>query len=230
VVPPDGDEAVPEFQENAMTLEQTPAPARSDVVTGRAGGTDPLADPSTRRRPFVVHGTVLTAGALAWGVTQVVNGIDPHGATEEAIYSLTSGVFQVGLLCLLHVLGRTHALGTGRLARSVLRLETAVVVLAMGSTAADGVGVSDLDRVAWLLLDLTWPLSMLGMFAIGIRIAIAGRWHGPARFWPVLAESWAVVCIPTMGVFGAGVAGIVSLLHLTLGYGVLGQIVARKQA
>ena len=28
------------------------------------------------------------------------------------------------------------------------------------------------------MLDMFWPLSMMGMFFIGIRIAIAGRWHG----------------------------------------------------
>ena len=35
------------------------------------------------------------------------------------------------------------------------------------------------DHTAWFLaLDVFWPLSMLGMAAIGVRIAIAGRWKG----------------------------------------------------
>lgn len=210
-----------------MTLEQTPAPARSDLTHRPVDRIE--VRPPAGRRPFALHGTVLTVGAVAWGLTQLVNGIDPHGSTEEAVYSLTSGLFQIGVLCLLNVLWRTQALGTGRLARSFLRLEAVLMVLAIGSTTADGIGASDLDSLGWLLLDLTWPLSMLGMFALGVRIAIAGRWHGAARFWPMLAESWAVVCVPTMGVFGAEVAGVVSLVHLTLGYGVLGQIVARKE-
>jgi hypothetical protein len=80
------------------------------------------------------------------------------------------------------------------------------------------------------VLDLFWPLSMLGMFLIGIRIAIAGRWRGPSRFWPTVAESWAVVTIPVMGALGADAARVVGSLHLVIGYAVLGLIVARKSA
>jgi hypothetical protein len=208
-----------------MTIEQTPATARTDVRRSAAvsGTTRPT-------RPFLLHGTVLTVGAVSWAITQAVNGIDPHGATEEAIYSLTSGIFQVGLLCLLRVLWRTQALGEGRVARFFIRLVFGMVVLAIGSTIADGISVSNLDQAGWLMLDMFWPLSMIGMFGIGIRIAIAGRWHGAARFWPMVAESWAVVCVPTMGIFGEDVATVVSFFHLCLGYGVLGQIVARKEA
>jgi len=57
-----------------------------------------------------------------------------------------------------------------------------------------------------LALDLFWPISMLGMFLIGIRIAVAGRWKGVSRFYPIVAESWAVVTVPSLAVFGPGVA------------------------
>ena len=206
-----------------MTLEQTPAPARSDVRRSAPTLTAGTA------RPFFKHGMVLTVGAVAWAATQVAVGIDPHGQTEEAVYSLTSGIFQIGLLCLLNVLWRTQALGTGRLARFFIRLETVILLLAIGSTISDGIGVSDLDEVGWILLDMNWPLSMLGMFLIGIRLAIAGRWNGASRFWPMVAESWAVVTVPTLAIFGETAALVVSVIHLCSGYGVLGQIVARKQ-
>ena len=75
-----------------------------------------------------------------------------------------------------------------------------------------------------------WPISMLGMFLIGIRIAVAGRWTGLSRFYPLVAESWAVVTVPTMGIFGEGVARWVGAAHLVIGYAVLGQVVARKKA
>jgi preprotein translocase subunit SecF len=45
----------------------------------------------------------------------------------------------------------------------------------------------------------------------------------------MVAESWAVVCVPTMGIFGTEVATVVAALHLIVGYSVLGQIVARKR-
>jgi hypothetical protein len=211
-----------------MTLEQTPAAARTDVRhTAAAPGTTP-----TRpfARPFFGRGMLLTTGAVAWGLDSLVFGSDPSGSFEEAVSSLTSGTFQLGLLGLLSVLWATKALGEGRLARFFLRLEAVVLVFAMGSTFVDGIGVSDLDKAGWVLLDMCWPLSMLGMFLIGLRVAIAGRWHGKARFWPLIAESWGPVVVPTYGIFGGTVAGVVSFVHLCVGYGVLGQIVARKEA
>jgi hypothetical protein len=207
-----------------MTIEHTPAFARSDVRPAPGGTSSPTT------RPFVRQGFLLTAGALAWAaVTAAVGSTDPEGATEEAIFSAGSGLFQLGLLGLLFVLFRTQALGAGRLARFFIRLEAVLLTLAIASTFVDGIGVSDLDQTGWLILDMFWPISMLGMFMIGVRVAIAGRWSGVSRFWPLVAESWALVVIPTMGIAGEGAATVVSCIHLTVGYAVLGQIVARKQ-
>ena len=207
-----------------MSVQHTPAPARSDVPRTPARPAD-----ARPPRPFYKRGMLLSAGAAMWAVEMMVLGSDPSGAFEEAVSSLTSGTFQLGLLGLLTVLDATKALGEGRLARFFLRLEAVVLLFAIGSTTVDGIGVSDLDKTGWLLLDLCWPLSMMGMFLIGIRIAIAGRWRGRARFWPLVAESWAPVVIPTFGIFGSTIAGVVAGLHLFVGYVVLGQIVARKE-
>jgi hypothetical protein len=172
---------------------------------------------------------LLSAGAVAWGVDSLVLGTDPSGSFEEAMSSITSGTFQLGLLGLLTVLFATQALGSGRVARFFLRFQAVLLVFAIGSTVADGIGVSNLDQPGWAMLDAFWPLSMLGMFLIGIRVAIAGRWSGKERFWPLVAESWGPIVVPTFGIFGSSVAGVVSFVHLCVGYGVLGQIVARKQ-
>ena len=99
----------------------------------------------------------------------------------------------------------------------------------MASIFVDTIGVSDLSQTGWLMLDLCWPLSMLGMFFIGIRIAIAGRWRGLSRFWPMVAESWAVVTVPSLMIGGALVGQLVGAFHLVLGYTVLGVLVANKQ-
>ncbi|MDV3223383.1 hypothetical protein, partial [Intrasporangium sp.] len=179
-----------------MTVTQRPAPARSDLGPAATPG-------SAGSRPFVAHGRVLTAGALAWAAAIGAFGPDPaKEALPLLLFGLGSGLLQVGLLLLLRVLDRTQALGTGRFARAVIRVETGLVGLAIASTVVDAIGVSDLTQPGWLLLDLFWPLSMLGMFLIGIRIAIAGRWRGASRFWPMVAESWAVVTIPVMGALG----------------------------
>lgn len=207
-----------------MTLSQTPAPARSDLIV------DLPAPSPIAARPFVKHGALLSAGALAWATAITVIGLDPQTASGEAWFSLGSGLFQLGALALLRVLWRTNALGSGKLAKAAILVETALLMLAIGSTIADGVGISDLTQPAWLLLDLFWPVSMLGMFCIGIRIAVAGRWTGVARFWPMIAESWAVVTIPTLMILGPSVAAVVAPLHLLVGYATLGVLVARKKA
>lgn len=208
-----------------MSVIQTPAPARSDLSTAAPETS------ATSRRPYLVHGSVLTAGAAAWSAAILAFGVDPGEETWPLIgFGLGSGLFQVGLLLLVRVLHRTQALGTGRVARTFLRLETGALLLAIGSTLVDMFGISDLTQPGWMLLDAFWPLSMLGMFLIGIRVAVAGRWRGVSRFWPMAAESWAVVTVPSLALFGAGVAQWVGALHLLVGYAVLGQIVARKSA
>src|SRR6478609_4388960 len=204
-----------------MSVQHTPAPARSDLPRRTpAGSTSPT-------RPFYKRGMLITVGAVAWGVDTLIFGTDPSTTTEEVLSSVTGGTFQLGLLTVLFA---TKALGDGRLARVFIRFEAVLLFFAIGSTVADGIGVSDLDQAGWAMLDAFWPLSMLGMFFIGIRIAIAGRWHGKARFWPLIAESWGPIVVPTFGIFGSSVAGVVSFVHLCVGYGVLGQIVARKES
>ena len=203
-----------------MTVSHSPAPARSDVAT---------VAPGSAPRPFLTHGRMLTVGALAWSASILLVGQDPHDPLGLAVFGIGSGLFQVGLLFLLRTLWRTQALGEGRFARGVLRFEAFAVSMAMASTFVDAVGVSDLSQPAWLALDLFWPLSMLGMFLIGIRIAVAGRWKGVTRYWPVVAESWAVVTIPAMGIFGETAGKYVGALHLLVGYAVLGVLVSRKR-
>ena len=209
-----------------MTVFSTPAPARSDVsLSTTTSGT--AQRPAAR--PYLVHGRVLSAGALLWAAATAYTGVAPEtSGTEVLVFGLCSGVFQVGLLFLLRVLWRTQALGAGRLARFFLRFETGLITLAIGSTLADALQLSDLTQPGWAMLDAFWPFSMLGMFLIGIRIAVAGRWTGASRFWPMVAESWAVVTIPSLMLFGYDVATVVSCAHLVIGYNVLGILVSRK--
>lgn len=207
-----------------MSLTQTPAPARSDLATPTTSGRP------GRTYPYRVHGTILTAGAVAWSIAIALFGADPGDKTVPLVgFAIGSGFFQLGVMALLRVLWRSQALGSGRLARFFLRAEAVVLSLAIGSTTVDALRLSDLTQPGWLMLDLCWPLSMLGMFAIGVRIAIAGRWQGVSRFWPMVAESWAVVTVPSLAIGGPSLARVVGALHLLVGYSVLGQIVARKR-
>lgn len=208
-----------------MSLSSSPAPARSDLAA-----VVPPAEPDPGRgHPFMVHGALLSIGALAWSASIVALGVDPVGNPAELLlFGLGSGLFQLGLLALLRVLWRTRALGAGRIARAALIVESVLVSVAIGSTLADAFTLSDLSQPVWAALDAFWPLSMLGMFFIGIRIAIAGRWTGISRFWPLVAESWAAVVLPINGILGGAVAQYVAAAHLIVGYTVLGVLVARK--
>jgi hypothetical protein len=69
---------------------------------------------------------------------------------------------------------------------------------------------------------------MLGMAAIGIRIAVAGRWRGAARVWPAIAETWALVLFPAMAVVSEEAGTYISAGHLFLGYTALGLILATR--
>ena len=203
------------------------APARSDVDRRSLAGPATTAAPGPAR-PYRVPGTVITVGALMWAVAIALVGNDPQDPAGLAIFAVGSGAFQIGLFFLLSVLWRSAALGTGRLAKGFLVAESLALFVAIMSTVFDGIGLTDLSRPVFLMVDLFWPISMLGMFGLAIRIAIAGRWRGVTRFWPLVAESWAVVVIPTMMILGPGAAQVVAVEHLVIGYATLGQIVARK--
>ena len=65
---------------------------------------------------------------------------------------------------------------------------------------------------------------MLGMMIIGVKLAVAGRWRGPLRWWPLIAESWAVVTVPLFIVFGEQASRWVGGTHLIIGYATLGAL------
>ena len=207
-----------------MNFRAVPAPARTDLPASA-----PSPAQSQTVRPFLAHGALLTAGALSWAATSALFGVAPEqGTTAYTVGLVASGLFQVGLLALLRVLWQTQALGRGRLARTVLVIESALVVLAMAWTVGEALGITDITQFGWALLDACWPLSMLGMFAIGVWVAVAGRWHGISRCWPLVAVTWLPILLPVQGMLGPQVAAVAATLHLVVGYGLLGVIVARK--
>jgi hypothetical protein len=133
----------------------------------------------------------------------------------------------MGLMFLVTVQMRTGAIGTGRLARTLLHVEHVLLGLATVSSLMWALTPGLYDTAAFAIIDIFWPLSMLGMAAIGVRIAIAGRWTGIARFWPMVAESWAPITVPTYFLV-PGAAQYVGAAHLVIGYVALGVILATR--
>jgi len=207
-----------------MSLSTTPAPARTDTVA--AIGAPPTAGrPVATTRLVRGAGLAVAGGSSLWAAGLLLFGLNAEPGWQATMETLSSLFFQLGLVALVTVQLRTGATGTGRLARFFLHAEHVLLGLAITSTFA-WMFFPESGNEAWFLaLDVFWPLSMLGMAAIGVRIAIAGRWTGLARFWPLGAESWAPVVIPVAAVV-AGAASYVAAAHLLVGYTMLGVILA----
>lgn len=208
-----------------MSLSTTPAPARTDAAGPRPAGPaprPPVSTASVRRA-----GIAVATGSAAWAAATLAFGIDPTTAWQDLVYELTALLFQLGLVALVSVQLRTGAIGTGRLARSLLHLEHVLLGLAIVSTFTSAF-LPQYENEGWYLaLDAFWPLSMVGMFLIGIRIAIAGRWTGAARWWPLGAESWAPVNIP-VAQLAPDLVAYTAAGHLLVGYVALGVVLALR--
>jgi hypothetical protein len=173
-------------------------------------------------------GTGLSVGTLAWAASLAVYGPNPDPGNTAGVVAVTVGAFafQIGVYLLLAIQARTGAIGSGRFARTFIVVEHVLVAGAILNTLDPALPF--LRGTVWHgIFDACWPLSMLGMFAIGVRIAIKGRWRGVLRFWPLVAESWAVVVIPTYALAPAA-AGFVGGAHLVVGYATLGALLARR--
>ncbi|MGY1644470.1 hypothetical protein ACI782_25490 [Geodermatophilus sp. SYSU D00703] len=208
-----------------MSLSTTPAPARTDTTAQRP--TTPAARPAPSTRTVRRAGVAVAVGSSAWAGGILAFGLDPAAGWQGTTYNLSSLLFQFGLVALVSVQLRTGAIGTGRLARFFLHLEHLLLGLAIVSTLLYAF-LPEYREEAWFLaLDAFWPISMIGMFLIGIRIAIAGRWTGAARWWPLGAESWAPVNIPIAGALPA-LSPYVAAGHLLVGYAALGLVLALR--
>lgn len=204
-------------------ITTTPPRARTDLRTSARQRTSRLTDRRIRRLALT-----LTAGAVSWSIANFIFGFQPASEVGLKITDLTGLAFQLGVLALLQLQTITRATGTSRKAVAMLHVEKVLLGLAMVWSLVHAL-VPSARGTDWLaMLDLFWPLSMLGMFIIGIKVVITGRWRGGARAWPLVAESWAVVCVPIMGVFGSPTGDVVGAGHLLVGYATLGLIVAAR--
>ncbi len=206
------------------TLTTQPALARTDTTRPQARTTAPAVDRRTIRR----LGVTLTTGTLLWAASTFVFGPNGDGIGARA-GDITGFFFQVGVFALLTAMLRTGATGVTKKARTMIRVEYVLLGLASLWSLIHGLTPASIgDSTPVMILDIFWPLSMLGMFVIGIKVAVAGRWQGALRFWPMVAETWAVVTVPTFLLFGDGVARWVGGAHLVIGYAALGLLLARR--
>lgn len=223
-----------------MSVSTSPASARTDAASGRTHhhsrtGTRTNASRATRPVPGAGTrtarrvGAAVTAGAGIWAAGIALVGQNPTDSLAITLSDLSALPFQLGLFALVALQLRTRATGTSKVAVGMLHVERVLLALATSWTVLHGAVPAFRDDLWLAILDVFWPLSMLGMAIIGIKVAIAGRWKGLARFWPLVAESWAFVVIPFYGALGPirAVDGLAAG-HLLIGYCALGLVIALR--
>ncbi|MEU4390101.1 hypothetical protein [Kribbella sp. NPDC023855] len=204
-------------------MTETPARARTDVTDPGSGSGATLDHARIKRL-----GLGLTAGTLTWAACIFAFESVSEGAAER-INDLTGLAFQLGLFCLLTVQYRTRATGLSRPAVAMLKVEAVILGVASIWSLLHGILPENLQDAGWLLiLDICWPLSMIGMMVIGIKLAITARWRGLLRWWPLVAESWVFVTMPAVIIFGDASARWVGGGHLLIGYATLGVLLALR--
>ncbi|UVF80522.1 hypothetical protein [Gordonia mangrovi] len=190
---------------------------------------DPSANPISDRRPVPTRtvGIALACSAPIWAISVAAFG-DHEGFGAASMFAGVAALaFQLSVLGLLSVQMRTQAMGEGRVAEAGYRAEFLLIGGALVSTILDMFWLIH-ESVVWMIFDICWPLSMLGMAIIGIRVAIAGRWTGGLRWQALFAQSWLVWALPLGAIPGVGLWGAVA--QTILGYGGLGVLLARTQA
>ena len=210
------------------TVRTTPARVRTDAadtvaLPAAAGSAPGSGSPVAHAGTGAIRalGAGLAVGATAYGIPFMLFGTQETGLGRFMI-DLSGVFFQLGVFCLLAAMWRTMATGTTRLARSMIVVESVVLGLATVQSLLTLPSMGGEWSAAATALDPFWPLSMLGMAILGIKVAVAGRWRGALRAWPVVAETWIFVALPAMVVLGPAIGSIIAGTHFIVGYGVLG--------
>lgn len=136
------------------------------------------------------RGILLALGAIAMATTFYLYP-EQQGGTAGRVGDVGGLAFQIGLFGLLATYRQTGATGLSRWGRRWLYV---VLGLLFGATLWSALHLvlpnSFADDLWMLVLDACWPLSMLAFFVTGVVVAVVGRWRGPLRWAPLVAESW----------------------------------------
>lgn len=169
-------------------------------------------------------GGAVAMGGVTWGAAKLFSPSTSEVNNQVEIWA--GGVFQLGLLALLGVLWGTAATGTGRWTRGVVAAEVVAVVLALGWTVPHLFDANREQAGILPVLDVFWPLSMVGLIGVGVLVVRARRWPVPVRYLPLAASllvpvDLAVIWAPESA------RNVVTGLYLAAAYGLLGVLIAR---
>lgn len=173
-------------------------------------------------------GIALTVGSVTWAVARIlappVDGIAP---TAEILGGFA---YQLGLAGYLTAAWLTGALGNSRGARISFRVEAALLVLASLWSVVYAIDPGTQQHWPMIVLDPTWPLSMLGLIVVGFYIFRARIWSALARQLALIASLWLPLEI-FASVIGGDSAGVALVLTwLVVVWGGLGVIISTRLA
>jgi hypothetical protein len=174
-------------------------------------------------------GFLIAAGGLVWAATRLVLGV-PEEGVNHPVEIWGSFAFQLGLLAFLAVAWATQAAGTGIGGRLVLGIELVFLALAIGWTIPHLWQANRPHDDLWIqVLDAGWPLSMVWLIAVGVAIARARRWSGPARWLPLAASLLLPLDIALMWL-PIEISHVITFVYLGAAYVLLGGAIARDVA
>ena len=219
-----------------MSLSEHPAAARTDVPAPAAPATVPAPRGGRRSRPAPEppaadwvrgRGLVLAVGAAVWAAVTLGIGLNDESPVLGRISEISGLAFQLGVFALLRVMWRTRATGTSRFAAAMLVVEHVLLGTACVATLATTAFLTT-THPALMALDAFWPLSMIGMLLIAVKVALSGRWRGVLRVFPLWAEAYFPLVMGAVVIFGFGVADVASAAVVLTGYATLGVPLARR--
>ena len=174
-------------------------------------------------------GGAIALGAVTWAATRLVIGVPVEGVNNP-VEIWGSFAFQIGLVAFLAVAWATRATGTGRGGRAVLGIELVLLTMAIGWTIPHLWQANRPHDELWIqVLDAGWPFSMLGLIAVGVAIARAGRWPGAARWLPLAASLLLVLDIALVWLPLEN-SHVITFVYLAVSYTLLGVAVSRDVA
>jgi hypothetical protein len=205
----------------ALTTLTTPVASVPTTQRPLAAAAPKLAANAIRRA-----GLALTAGSLVWASTTLAVGLDPSDTAGKRITDLGGLAFQLGLLPLLAVFLHTRAAGSSRAAVRMIKIERVLLAVAILWSVLHSISAHMVDSTPLAILDAFWPLSMTGMFVLGVKVFFTRRWSGSLRWAPLIAESWLPVT--AVGI-GLGAGRYIGAAWLLVGYARLGVLLARRR-
>ncbi|MGI5274117.1 hypothetical protein ACQEUU_33625 [Nonomuraea sp. CA-218870] len=186
-------------------------------------------------QPTLTPGTIRAAGLLlaigsaAWATGIAIVG-DEIQKGIQTLDTITGMLFVVGLFAYVLVVRATRGAGDGWTRVIPYGLLVFLAGAFLLNALSFGYATHDEFPLPLMILDACWPLSQLGMLALGVTVAVRGRYRGAARWLPLAAGMWFPVTMVAQIFGGSTVSVWVSAAVLLGAHAHLGVRLAARPA